>query len=259
MKVGIFFIVLFFSIHQPARSIDLEVLLEKSDQVIHPENLQGTFRMVLTSPRGGKRSMEVIAYQRQRSETREDRLFIFTHPPSVEGTGLLVHSYLDQEEDRMWIYLPAVGKLKRVNLSTSGGGYFMGSDFTYSDLISTAREEFVYELQGEAEVNGEACYLVGKKGKTKAVQRKYGYSFEEQYIRKSDFVQIKVLFYDIAGDPLKEFRVEEVRIIEPYRYPSYVVMENLQTGHKSEIIFSDIQVPETIPDEYFTHRYLQNK
>jgi hypothetical protein len=258
MKASILFLVILCSVQQPARAIDLAELLEESDRVTHPENLQGTFRMTLISPRGGERNTEVEAYQRRQSETREDRLFIFTHPPSVEGTGLLVHSYLDQEEDRMWIYLPAVGKMKRVNLSTSGGGYFMGSDFTFSDLITSFKDEFYYEFRGETEVNGDACYMVSKQGKTKALQRKYGYSLEEHHIRKSDLVPVKIVFYDVAGDLLKELRVEEVQIIGPYRYPSHVIMENLQTSHRSEIVFSDIQVPETIPDEYFTQRYLQN-
>ena len=259
MKVGITLIIFLFAVQHPACPIDLMELLESSDQVTHPTNLQGTFRMTLISAGGGQRNTEVLAFQRQLSDSREDRLFIFTHPPSVKGTGLLVHSYLDQEEDRMWIYLPAVGKLKRVNLSTSGGGHFMGSDFTYSDLISTSKDDFHYELLGETEVDGDPCYLVSKRGKTKSLERKYGYSLEEHYIRKSDFVTIRVVFYDVAGDLLKELRVEEVRIIGPYRYPSRVTMVNMQTNHRSEIVFDDIQVPESIPDEYFTSRYLMNQ
>ena len=258
MKSWVMTFLLLISTLQLANPIDVQEILAESDRVMHPENLQGSFRMILVSPRGNERSMEVMAYQRRRSETREDRLFIFTHPPSVEGTGLLVHSY-DEEEDRMWIYLPAVDALKRVNLSTSGGGYFMGSDFTYSDLISAPREEFDFELLGDAQVNGEACYLVRKQGQSREVQRRYGYSFEEHYIRKSDMVAIKVVFYDLAGDLLKELRVQDVQVIGPYRYPSDVIMENMQSGHRSEIVFGDIQVPENIPDDFFTQRYLQNR
>ena len=242
-----------------AHAINVDEILARSDSVVHPTNLQGRFTMTLVSSRGDERVTEVAAYQKRVSETREDRLFLFTFPPSVEGTGLLVNSYLDQNEDRMWIYLPAVGALKRVNLSTSGGGYFMGSDFTYSDLISASKEDFHHELAGEATVQGTECYVVEKRGQTKALQRKYGYSREVQFIRKSDFVAILIQFYDLAGDLLKELRVEEVKTIGPYRYPSYVIMENKQTGHRSEIRFSEIEVPDTIPDEYFTPRYLLNQ
>ncbi len=256
MRLGI--IAMCFLFIHPAYSMDVYGILDRSDAVIHPQNLQGSFTMTLTSRTGDTRITKVIAYQKRKSENREDRLFLFTFPPSVKGTGLLVHSYFDREEDRMWIYLPAVGKIKRVNLSTAGGGYFMGSDFTYSDLISAGREEFQFDLIGESNINGKDCFVIRRKGKTKEIQRKYGYSQDEHFIRKSDYVPVKIVFYDLAGDLLKELSVKKVHIMGQYRYPSHVIMENKQTRHSSEIVFEDLESPSDIPDEYFTHRYLQN-
>jgi len=256
MVLGV--ILLFLVSILPLYSQDVYEILERSDAVIHPQNLQGSFTMTLTSRTGDTRVTQVMAYQKHVSETRENRLFLFTYPPSVKGTGLLVHSYYDRDEDRMWIYLPAVGKIKRVNLSTAGGGYFMGSDFTYSDLITVGREEFEYRLLGIDQVEGEDCYVIRRAGKTREIQRKYGYSRDDNYYRKSDYVPVKIVFYDLAGDLLKELSVKDVAVIGPYRYPSHVIMANKQTGHTSEILFDDIESPEEISDEYFTHRYLQN-
>ena len=132
----------------------------------------------------------------------------------------------------------------------------MGSDFTYSDLISVPREDFDYELVGEASFNREECYLILRQGKTRAIQRQYGYSKDEHYIRKSDFVPVRIVFYDMAEDLLKELSVQKVMEIGSYRYPSHVTMENKQTGHVSKIEFEDISASAEIPDEYFTHRYL---
>ena len=66
------------------------------------------------------------------------------------------------------------------------------------------------------------------------------------------------MFYDLAGDLLKELSVKDVAVMGPYRYPSHVIMENKQTGHASEILFEGIESPEDISDEYFTQRYLLN-
>ncbi len=247
----------FLFIHT-AYAMDIYEILDRSDAVIHPQNLKGSFTMSLTSRTGDTRITKVIAYQKRKNENREDRLFLFTFPPSVKGTGLLVNSYFDREEDRMWIYLPAVGKIKRVNLSTAGGGYFMGSDFTYSDLISAGREEFQFDLIGESNVHGQDCFVIGRKGKTKEIQRKYGYSRDERFIRKSDYVPVKIVFYDLAGDLLKELSVKKVHVMGQCRYPSHVIMENKQTGHSSEIVFEELESPSDIQDEYFTQRYLQN-
>ena len=239
-------------------AIDVQEIQDRSDKIIHPRNLTGSFTMTLISKRGDTRVTKVLAYQKSLGPTRENRLFLFTFPPSVRGTGLLVYSYFDREQDRMWIYLPAVGKIKRVNLSSAGGGYFMGSDFTYSDLISANRDDFLFELVGEVSYAGQDCYLIRRQGKTRDIQRQYGYSKDENYIRKSDFVPIRSVFYDLAGDLLKELSVQRVAEIGPYRYPSQVTMENKQTGHVSRIEFEDLASPEDVPDEYFTQRYLMN-
>lgn len=242
----------------PLQAISVQEIQDRSDEVIHPRNLTGTFTMTLISKRGDTRVTKVLAYQKSLGPTREDRLFLFTFPPSVRGTGLLVNSYYDRAQDRMWIYLPAVGKIKRVNLSSAGGGYFMGSDFTYSDLISVNREDFDYELVGEASHAGEECYLIRRQGKSREIQRQYGYSKDDNYIRKSDFVPVRIVFYDLAGDLLKELSVQQVAEIGPYRYPSHVTMENKQTGHVSRIEFDDLASPDDVPDEYFTQRYLMS-
>lgn len=242
-----------------AFSIDIDTILDRSQEISQPENVQGSFTMTLTSRTGDTRTVKVDAYQKKMSEAREDRLFLFTFPPSVKGTGLLVNSYLNEEEDLMWIYLPAVGKVKRVNLSTSGGGYFMGSDFTYSDLISTSREELEHELLGEELLDGEECYKIEVRGRTRNAQRKFGYSKEIHYIRKSDFVLKRVIFFDMAGDLLKIFYIDEVADLGEYKYPSHVRMENQQNGHKSEIVFTDLRAGVDIPDSHFTQRYLQSR
>jgi hypothetical protein len=96
-------------------------------------------------------------------------------------------------------------------------------------------------------------------GKTKEIRKKYGYTREIHFIRKSDFALMKVIFYDMAGDLLKEFTINEVRWIGDYLYPSDVKMENLQTKHKSEIVFDTLEIPDDISETYFTHRFLQNR
>ena len=257
MTIGLAF--LFFLTCNSLYSLEVREILDRSDAVMHPANLQGSFSMTLASRSGDTREIKVEAYQKKRGEEREDRLFLFTFPPSVKGTGLLVHSFLNDEEDKMWIYLPAVGKIKRVNLSTSGGGYFMGSDFTFSDLISASREELTHVLMAEESIEGEDCYVIEVRGRSRAIQRKFGYSREVHYYRKSDFVLIRNVFYDMAGDLLKTLSVHEVQEIGTYRYPSHVRMENHQTGHSSEIVFEDLQTTDNLPDSYFTHRYLQSR
>ena len=67
----------------PVYSQDVYEILDRSDAVIHPQNLQGSFTMTLTSRTGDTRVTRVMAYQKRISENREDRLFLFSFPPST--------------------------------------------------------------------------------------------------------------------------------------------------------------------------------
>ena len=237
---------------------DVEQIMERSGALTRIANLSGELTLTVVSPGGGRRVTRVTAYQKQRSPEREDRLFVFTFPPNVRGTALLVHSNVDRGEDSMWLYLPAVGRIKRVDLSTAGGGYFMGSDFTFRDLISRDDAEYVHTLLEDAP-GSEEHFVVEVRGRTPELQREFGYSREEHYIRKADFVNERILFYDLAGDLLKELTVLELYRTEGYVYPSRARMHNHQTGHVSEIAFELLSFTDEIPDRYFTHRYLQSQ
>ena len=53
----------------------------------------------------------------------------------MKNTGFLTYDYdASGKDDDQWLYLPALGKTKRI-ASSDQSGAFMGSDFNYSDLI----------------------------------------------------------------------------------------------------------------------------
>ena len=257
--MAVFLTILFLLLPISASALTPEEILEASDAVMHPDNLRGEFSMVLISQRGDTRTMRAAAFQKRLNEERENRLFLFTFPPPVEGTGLLILSHLDTDDDTMWLYLPAIGRIKRVNLNTSGSDSFMGSDFTYNDLLTTGYDEFDMTPAEAEPVGGWDCLAIELKGKTREIQRKYGYSREIRSFRKPDYVHVRSVFYDLAGDLLKVFTVDEVTDLGDSLYPSKVRMENRQTGHSSVIDFGDLTSPESLPDGLFTHRYLEHQ
>ena len=221
------------------RDRDVERIVARADALIQPANLSGALTMTLTAPGGDRRVIEAVAYQKERAAGREDRLFVFTHPPNVRDTALLVHSNLEQGADAMWIYLPALDRVKRVDLGAAGGGHFMGSDFTFRDLVSRDEAEYVHALLPETRASAD-FYVVEVRGRTSELQREFGYSREEHFIRKDNFMRERVVFYDLAGDKLKEMTVHAVHEAAGFAFPSQVRMRNVQTGHVSEIVFDGL-------------------
>lgn len=234
-----------------------EILDESAHRTLIP-SIQGRFLVNMESVNGDVRYIEAVAYQETDENGVMRRLFVFENPPTVRGTGLLIHSSNTEEENNMWIYLPAVRRVKRIALESSGGGYFMGSDFTYRDLIGTEEEGFEKSLVDEVEIEGVEYYVIRSNGVTLEKQQEEGYAYTLNYYRKSDSFLVIKEYFDLAGDYLKIYKVEDEIQFGPYIYPNLVSMENVQTGHRSDITLVDITTDD-IPDRYFTTRNLQSR
>lgn len=219
--------------------------------------ISGTFTLRLISKKGDVREIEARGYQKTLSSEQVNRTFVFDFPPTVRGTGLLLHSFFDGRKNSMWMYLPAVRRVKRIALESAGGGYFMGSDFTFRDLINTDYEKMDYELVKEAIIDGEEYYVLKAWGETLEIQQENGYSSMLSYYRKRDTFMMKREYFDFDDELLKVYQVETIIDMSPYMYPSEFSMTNVQSGHKSVIEVSEVNT-EDIPDRFFTTRYIQN-
>ena len=64
-------------------------------------------------------------------------------------------------------------------------------------------------------------------------------------------------YFDLNGELLKVYKVEDFLDFGPYIYPTEISMTNIQTGHRSLLKLADVSTEE-VPERYFTTRYLQN-
>jgi hypothetical protein len=242
----------------PAAGIGVEEIMSNFERAIRLPNLTGTFTVQMISKKGDVREIEATAFQKVAGESQMNRLFIFEFPPTVRDTGLLIHSYFDGTQDTMWIYLPAVRRIKRIALEQSGGGYFMGSDFTFADFIMKSRDDYERELQGEEVIDGRRCYKIKDWAVTLEQRQNMGYSYTVNYYGKEDFFLYARDYYDLSENLLKTYRVKEVFKASDWLYPTLVEMHNVQTDHRSIIEVSEYSTDE-IPDRIFSTRYLQNR
>jgi hypothetical protein len=250
-------LLLLLVISWPLHAITVEEVLENFADKLGIPTLQATFKVQLIAQSGDVREIEARAYQKSLGKVQNNRLFIFDFPPTVRGTGLLLHSYFDGRDNNMWIYLPVVKRVKRVSLESSGGGYFMGSDFTYRDLIDNDYSKMDFQLVNDQVIDGIDYFVVKAWGQTPEIQQDNGYSYILSYYRKDKSFMMKREFFDFNNDLLKIYQVEDVLEIDTYIYPNKISMENVQSGHRSLLLVTDIST-EDIPDRFFTTRYLQN-
>lgn len=229
-------------------------VMEKMDANPEPETSKGELTMRLISKTGSVRRRVLLSYFKTEGGL-EKRYIKFLEPADVEGTSFLT---LEQKEgpDIQYLYLPVLHKITRIE-SQKKKGSFMGSDFTYKDMEAVNIEEWKYKFLGEKKYRKMLCYVVEATPASKKVSEETGYSKKISWIDSENFLTYKVEFYNETKNLLKVLTLENYKLFsEKYWVPQKMVMENIQTGHSTELIFKDMEVGVDIPDMYFTPRYL---
>ncbi|MCK4396735.1 outer membrane lipoprotein-sorting protein [candidate division WOR-3 bacterium] len=202
--------------------------------------------MTIVHKSGAKRIREIKAWMKGDDYT----LVKFLSPANVKGTGFL------SVKDDDWLYLPALGKVRRIATKEKGGS-FMGSDFSYDDVGSGSWvEDYNAGLLSIEKYEKRDCYvleLIPKEPEDKS------YSKLKRWVDKENFYSMKTEYYDIHGDLFKIMYPSKFENIEEFWIPKRIEMRNVQKGSKTIIVIKEVQLNPEIPDKIFTTRQLERK
>jgi len=186
------------------------------------------------------------------------RMVRFLSPPDIKGTATLLVEHSTSDDD-MWIYLPALKKVRRLVASNKRDS-FVGTDFSYGDVIGHKVNEWNHKIAGEEVVDGAACWVIESTPASDRVKAESGYSKRMSWIRKDNFVAAKIETWDEAGQLLKQMHFSDIRAAgkSGNRWqPMHSEALNVQTNHKTVIQMDDFQADQGVSDEYLTTRYLE--
>jgi uncharacterized protein len=215
-----------------------------------------TFRLITAS--GQERVRETDGDSKLIAGTTDNRRLVsFLSPPDIRGTKTLLIEHSNAEDD-MWIYLPAMKKVRRLVASNKKDS-FVGTDFSYGDVIGYKVEEWNHKLLREESVAGRDCYVIESTPKSPETAANTGYSKRIGWIDQESFVALRTEIYDLSGQLLKKLTDEDVQKVDAQnnRYqPMKLIAENVQTGHKTIIEFKNFKANVGIGDDVFTARSL---
>lgn len=225
-------------------STGLEVM-QAVDSQPTPATSVSTTTMVITSGSGQSLSRQMRVW----SVTREidKQVVIFTAPADIKGSGLLTIENPDGPDENL-LYLPALGRVRRLAAAEQTTGSFFGSDFTYDDLGGTDITEFDYELLETT----DTTYLV-RGTPREGVVKAFDYSISE--IDRERLMPLRVEFFK-DGELYKVLTIHEISEEGGYTTPVNLQMENAVTGSFTTIEIADAIYDEPIPDEVFSERFL---
>ncbi len=217
--------------------------------------------MTLISASGVRRERSTLSSSKLTANgIDQKRLVRFLTPADVKGTATLLIEHADGDDD-IWIYLPALHKVRRL-VANNKKDSFVGTDFSYGDIIGHKVGSWTHTLAGTERVEGAETYIVDSVPRSDDVREASGYAKRRSWIRSDNFVAVKISYWDTAEKPLKELRATDVREIDPthHKWQAFrIVMTNTQTGHSTEIVWGKLEVGVGLPDDLFTERELEKE
>ncbi len=230
----------------------------RSDRARRATTEHQVMTMTLENARGQQRVRTIEGWSHELSDNEEHRFAKFLKPSDVRNTTLLTYDYDDKDDD-IWLYLPALKKVKRI-LSSNKTDYFMGSDFTYEDMENLDLTNWDYKLTGTEAVDGVDCYVIEEVPNNEKEAKESGYSKRISWIAKTDFIPRRVDFYDKKGRLAKRLLFKDIHPTsgtDPRPRAHRMEMENFITRHKTILVFDKLELDVPVDDDVFSQRNLR--
>jgi hypothetical protein len=217
------------------------------------DSRKSLMKMELVNKRGSKRVRTMQSYSIDVGKDRKTIMF-FQEPADVKGTGFLTWDYNEEDrDDDRWLYLPAMKKTRRISGSSAKKEYFMGSDFTYDDMGNRSVDADDHKLIREQVLEGVPCYVIESTPKSDDGL----YSKQIGWIRKDNYIALRVEFYDKMGGLMKELEVNELKEIDGIWTATRMTMHNHQRNHKTIIALEQMQYNIPVENSLFTVNSLE--
>ena len=229
-------ILLLLAVGGPAFGLDGDAILATVDRNLAPDAYEMYRNLINVEPDGSRK--EFVLYTAKKG--RESMVALFLDPPSDLGRTTL------RLGDKMWLYIPDVGKPLRITSLQS----VVGGIFNNSELI---RLEFSteYLVQGVEEAADE--YVLDLKARTGAV----AYDRLKMRVDRELLLPTVIEAYASSGLLIKTLRYRKNKDFgNGIVRPSVLETESpLYKGYKAVMLFAKIQ-PRDFADEVFSLNFM---
>lgn len=193
----------------------------------------------------------------KRKEFGDKLLLITQYPPDAKGMAFLRFSETSKGKSAIeqWIYLPVSRSISPVVLRDPSES-FLGSDLTHGDIDPRNIDQDTHKLLSTKQTKEGTIYLVEHKPHEKKPQYSKRIS---RYLKPNDWQSCHknaVLYFDKHGYELKRQNIAWQQVDGAWLWEK-VLVQNLQTKHRSIFEISDVEINVGLKDRTFTQRTMQ--
>ena len=179
-------------------------------------------------------------------------------PASERGVGMLSYTYDSNKPNETWLYLSALGKVKRIvssNSSSSEPVSLFGSEFTTEDQETGKLDDYTYTLLETITFKGRKTYVI-EQIPTPARARQSRYARTVMWIDASRYVNVKAEMYDSRGKEIRRVIADNVERINGVWMARSVTIMNLVTNRLSNMKMESLYFGVNIDPALLTQRAL---
>lgn len=243
---------------RPASAVSAVSIMERSQLAFYypGDDMKARVTMDLVDRRGSVRTRVMTMLRRDDTEGGDQKYFIYFHEPGDVRRMTFMVWKDPQEEDERWIFVPAVDLVRRIAADDSRSS-FVGSDFTYEDVSGRDVRSDEHTMAGEERLGDRDCYVIASVPNGPA-----DYTRKVSWIDKANFLPLKEEYDDAQADLFRVFTADEVMPVPGAAgrtFPTVTrrTMENVKTGHRTEVHFESIEYDLGLEDGDFSERRMR--
>lgn len=230
-------------------------------------------RIQLSSCRFGLQDNQITCAERPRvkalesvsintGESKRDTrvISIVLEPAAERGIGMLSYTYDDPTQDNeTWLYLSALGQVKRIASGNSDddseSASLFGSEFTTEDQDTGKLEDYTINFLGEGTESGRDVWLI-ETIPNEQRSRASRYARTVQYVDKERLLVLRADMYDRSGREIKRLMASRIEQINDVWTARSLTMMNLVANRLSNMAILEINTGISIPENFLTPRTL---
>lgn len=227
-------------------------IVRSSRDRIKADTVSVRAKMVIRAKDGSTSERQIDQYSKDGPKGSR-AVIVFRQPATVAGTRFLTMENSGGADDR-WIFLPSLGKVRRVAAS-EGSGSFMGTDFSYDDISSTSRNADLdtHSILREENLGASACYVIQSVPKDGSFQ----YSKMVQWIAKDTGIILKIELYDKKNTHVKTAEMSGIENIQGRMTITATKMTTHAAGTSTTFTNEITKYDDQIPEKVFTVEFLE--
>lgn len=179
-------------------------------------------------------------------------------PASERGIGMLSYTYDSNKPNETWLYLSALGKVKRIvssNSSNSEPVSLFGSEFTTEDQETGKLNDYTYTLLETITFKGRKTDVI-EQTPTPARARQSRYARTILWIDAGRYVNVKAEMYDSRSKEIRRVIADNVERVNGVWLARSVTIMNLVTNRLSNMKLDSVYFGVNINASLLTQRAL---